>query len=331
MSGKGDDGHQHDLHTDNAGNLNTLAYGAIANPEVSLGNTGIAVDPYGRLNVISTGILNDVIVGQRQNQIEVNFSQPSFDNGSVINSTANGGSAVQVNGEGSYSTGRIPLGRRPVSLPSRSSTAPAASASTNSQWAFTPGVAASYQRIGLFTNTGGSPPVLGNGFFLGYEGTTLNISHRLGGVDTHYPKSSWLDPLDGSAGSKFTRSGAPEAIDFTKLNLFRTRWSWFGSSPIQWEVMSPDGYWITWFRLAYPNSATVPSLTDSNLTMMVDVANTGNTSNLTVITPCWAAGNQRRSPNKRLHFRFHLGHARSVNHLGAEPERCLRECTIVVE
>ena len=66
----------------------------------------VTVDPYGRFNNISTGILNDLIVGQRYNQVEVNFSQPSFDNGAVINTTSGSGTATQPgSGAGVYATG----------------------------------------------------------------------------------------------------------------------------------------------------------------------------------------------------------------------------------
>jgi hypothetical protein len=247
----------------------------------------LATDPYGRFNIISTGILNDNIVGMRQNQVEVNFSQASFDNGNAINTTVTTGSAAQANGQGVYSTGTDPAGRATGVSAQNLLYRPGTEVYAEFTATFTAGVASSYQRIGAYTS-GGSDG--GDGFYVGYEGATFNASVRQAGIDTHYPKASWIDKLDGSVGSRFTRLGVPEAVNFTKLNLYRIRWSWFGAAPQQWEIFSPDGYWVIWFRIAYPNTEAVPSIFNSNVGMQVDVANTGNTSNLTINTACWAAG-----------------------------------------
>ena len=299
VGGQSTDGKLYGLLTDASKNLLVSVavpvpiLGAINNYGVSTGTAQFSVDPYGRQNLISTGLLNDTIVGLRQNQVEVNFSQPNFDNGNVTNTVVLGGTATQPEsgsppaplGYGLYETGTNAGGSatgvaiqniiyRPGSEIFSEFTAAWINPQNNSR-----------QHIGGYTSNPN-----GNGFFLGFQNGIFAAGYRNNGVNTYYYKASWIDPLDGSAGSKFTRAGVPEAINFANLNIFRIRWSWFGAGPIQWEVFSPDGYWIVFNRLSYPNTEPYPHTTNSNVSMRVDVENVGNTSNTGIITCCWACG-----------------------------------------
>jgi len=247
----------------------------------------VTVDPYGRFNSISTGVLNDLIVGERYNQIEADFSQPSWDNGSVTTSVSGTGSAAQSpNGGGVFATGTGTTGEATgVSVQSLNYRSGAAIYSmwTASFTAPTDSVDNNYQRIGIYDSM--------NGFYIGYEQTTFYISWRRNSVDTHFPRADWEDPLDGSAGSRFTRNGLPEAVVWTNYNLFRVSYAWLGSSPISYEIMSPDGFWVVVYKIQYPNTATVPQLTNPDTPMTVDVLKfTSDSTNLTVATGCWAAG-----------------------------------------
>lgn len=149
---------------------------------------------------------------------------------------------------------------------------------------FTAGIADSYMRIGLYDTN--------NGFFIGYEGTSFGVTVRNNGSDVSVAKASFSeDDLTGSATSRFTRDGTPEAINFTKLNVFRIRFGWLGSAPCFWEVMSPDGHWVTFHKTLFPNLQATPSTRDADLPMTVDITKTSaGATNLQIQTDCWGAG-----------------------------------------
>jgi hypothetical protein len=145
------------------------------------------------------------------------------------------------------------------------------------------GVATSFQRIGLYDTS--------NGFFIGYENTTFGVTTRTGAVDTQVAKASWsVDTLTGASTSKFTRNGTPEAIDLTKLNVFRVRYGWLGSAPIRWEVLSPDGEWVLFHQTLQPNLSASPSVQSTDLPITAHLAKTAGATSLRLNTACWGAG-----------------------------------------
>ena len=232
----------------------------------------------------SADILGVTNIGTRTNQVELSFDT-SFDTDVITNSATGGASATISNGHALYASGT-------------SATAQVSGVSIqtvkyrpgNEQYvkftaAFTtPTSANSVQRIGLFDAN--------NGFFIGYEGLTFNATRRSGGSDTGVAYASFNgDPLDGSSGSAFTRAGTPEAIDFTKSNLFRIRWAWLGSAPVQYEVFSPDGSWVVFHTLRFPNLQLNPSVLSPNLPITIQVTKTSaDATNLILYTACVAGG-----------------------------------------
>ena len=148
----------------------------------------------------------------------------------------------------------------------------------------TPTSSASYQRIGLYNSS--------NGFYIGYTGTSFVVAVRNNGVDTSIAQASWnMDTLTGAAGSLFTRNGLPEAVDFTKANVWRIRFGWLGSAPIYFEVLAPDGEWVTFHKIQQPNTSASPSIANPNLPITIDVNKTSSdATNLSIATACWGAG-----------------------------------------
>jgi hypothetical protein len=148
----------------------------------------------------------------------------------------------------------------------------------------TPTSAASYQKIGLYSAT--------NGFYVGYNGTTFAIATRNNSVDTYVNKGSWnVDNLTGAAGSLFTSGGSPVAIDFTKLNFFRIRFGWLGIATVVFEVLSPDGTFVIFHKILYPNTALVPHILAPNQPITADVSKTSaDATSLTMTTVCWVGG-----------------------------------------
>jgi len=149
---------------------------------------------------------------------------------------------------------------------------------------FTAGIANSFMRIGLYDAN--------DGFFIGYEGTSFGVTYRNNTSDTTVAKGSFsVDTLTGAAGSKFTRAGTPEAIDLTKLNVFRLRFGWLGSAPAVWEVLSPDGLWVKFHETLFPNLQAGPSIENSDLPVTIDITKTAAAAtDLQIQTDCWGAG-----------------------------------------
>lgn len=147
------------------------------------------------------------------------------------------------------------------------------------------GQATSFQRIGLYDTS--------NGFYLGYENATFGISVRNNGSDTFTSRTSFnVDLLDGSSGSRFTRDGVPEAIDLTKLNVFRIRFGWLGAAAVKYEVLGPDGNWVLFHIIRQPNLSATPHIANADLPMTMELTKTAGATNIQAYTTCWGAGIQ---------------------------------------
>lgn len=234
---------------------------------------------------ISSDVFEQVIVGSRYNQVEVNFSQTDPDLITDITVTkTNGGDASNSSGQAVFSSGTNTNGG--VSAVSNglvyynphSETFAAFSA------VFTTGIANSYQRIGIYDAN--------NGFFVGYNNAVFGVTLRKGGLDTFTAQASFnVDTLTGASTSTFKRNGVPEAVDFTKDNLYRIRFGWLGAAPIFFEIYSPDGDWVVFNVIRHPNSSTSASINNPDLPVTLDIQKTGaSATDLIMNTGCWGAG-----------------------------------------
>jgi len=231
-------------------------------------------------------VFGQLVIANRYNQFEINYDTIDPDLISEITVTkSNGGDASNLNGQAVFTSnantngGVSSVTNLTVTYRPNSETYAAFTAI----WA-SGGLANSYQRIGIYDAN--------NGFFIGYEGTAFGITLRKAGVDTFTAKTSWnVDTLTGAVGSKYTRNGVPEAIDFTKDNLFRVRYGWLGAAPIYWEVLSPDGEWVLFDIYRHPNTTGGTTINNPDLPMTLDIQKTGaGATVLTMNTACWAAG-----------------------------------------
>ncbi len=234
-------------------------------------------------------IFGSLITAHRNNQIWIDFAKETGDAvlGSYLNvsTTGSGSTALNTNGTASFSTGTSGTGYATAVSPNSLLYDPGFEIYVEFTATFTtPTSANTYQRIGLYNST--------QGFWIGYSGTSFVVATRNSGVDTTIAKASWnVDTLTGAANSLFTRNGTPEAINFNNLNIFRIRFGWLGAGPILFEVMSPDGQWITFHRISYPNSSANPSIASPTLPITVEVnASAADTTNYTITSACWAAG-----------------------------------------
>jgi hypothetical protein len=146
----------------------------------------------------------------------------------------------------------------------------------------------SNQRVGIYSSSG-SPQ---NGFFIGYQGTTFGITVRNNGADTFTAGSLFsTDVLDGNYNSRFTRNGITEALDPVKLNVYRIRFGWLGAAPILFQILSPDGNWVTFHKIGFPNSSTTPSITSPNLPITMEVTkSSSDATNLQIKSSSWDGG-----------------------------------------
>lgn len=231
-------------------------------------------------------VFNSLVVSSRRNQLEVSFFESDPDSNTDVTCTKSAGGDNSLHeGHAHFNTSANVNGKSSVESVLSVTYRPMHEifAAFTATWT-APTSANSYQRIGLYDAN--------NGFFVGYNGLTFGIGHRKAAVDAHVPRASWNgDLLTGAVGSKFTRGGVPEAIDLTKVNIFRIRFGWLGSAPVTFEVLSPDGEWVTFHTIVFPNLSDHPSVADPNLPMRLHVSKTGaDATDLVMTTGCWAAG-----------------------------------------
>lgn len=232
-----------------------------------------------------TDVFNQLIIGTRNNQLEIDFSGTDPDTITLLTVTkTNGGDATNGGGQATFSTGTNTSGEIKAVTNRTVTYHPHAENYAAFTAIFSAGLANSFQRIGLYSDT--------NGFFIGYEGTSFGVTKRSNSVDTTTAQASFnVDTLTGQSGSKYTRNGTPEALDTTKDNLYRIRYGWLGAAPIYWEVLSPDGEWVTFHIIRHPNTAAVPTIEEPNQPLRVHIKKTtAGATNLTIKTACWAAG-----------------------------------------
>jgi hypothetical protein len=235
------------------------------------------------LNSQYTDEFNQLVVGQRANDFEVNFATTgATDLNSVVISYPTGSSSVNVsNGQAVFSTGATNPSRLMVRTLATVDYRPGSELYAYFTAYWTGFAANTFQRIGIFDGI--------NGFFIGYEGDTFGVSRISGGNIVTTLKGQWnTDQLVGAAASRFTRLGTPESIDFTKQNVFRIRFGWVGSAPIIFEVLSPDGNWVSFHQYLIPNSQTAPTIQTPNLPIMVWMSDNGQS--LSMGSSCWAGG-----------------------------------------
>ena len=234
---------------------------------------------------VATDVLGADIIGQRSNQLEISFN--AAPGATLITNTFTGAGSVSItNGHSIYQTGAVGAAASAQAVTVQTTTyRPAHEVYAAFTAAFTNMILTrSDAKIGLFDAN--------NGFFVGYNITQgFSVGVRVSGSDTIVNQLSFnTDLLDGNPNSKFTRDNLPEALDWSKSNLFRIRFAWLGSANIYYEVFSPDGEWVLFHNIKQPNSAYNPSIANPNLPMSLTVSKISGTQNSQVATACWAAG-----------------------------------------
>lgn len=132
----------------------------------------------------------------------------------------------------------------------------------------------------------GTPGVAGGAFTLTSTGaaagtfTTLQAGAANDNAAGFIAQTAWnVDRLDG-AGGALNPSG--ETLDPTKLGVWEMIVPYLGAGAIQLRWMAPNGEFNTVHRIAYPNSATVPSFKSPTFRIGWVAASLGSTTALTV-------------------------------------------------
>ena len=259
--------------------INGAATQVELNPDGSL---PVSIGTDGSIPAID--LFGSAITGSRYNQVEIDYSTADPDAITDITVTkTSGGDATTANGQAVFSTGTSATGGIKAVTNTTVNYRPNTESYAAFSAIFTAGVANSYQRIGIYDTN--------NGFFVGYEGTSFGVTVRKSSVDTTVPQASFnVDTLTGGSTSKYTRNAAPEAIDFTKDNLYRIRYGWLGAAAIYFEVLSPDQRWVVFHIHRTINTSTVPSVANPNLPITLDARKTSGATNIIMYTACWAGG-----------------------------------------
>lgn len=248
-----------------------VASDQILNQRIS--NPGI-IDSFGKL-----------MVSTSRNDIDIQFYRDDPNNIlSVV--SANGGSAVAQTGYALFQTSTGAAGSIKGISTDKSHYHSGGEIFSMFAVAFLQGgQPTSVQRIGLFDDN--------NGFYIGFDNTTFGVTTRNATVNTFTAQGSFnVDTLTGGVSSKFTRNGVPEAMDFTKLNVFRVRFGWLGAAQVKFEVMAPDGDWVLFHVIRQPNLSATPHIANADIPMTLEITKTAGTTNIQMNTTCWGAGIQ---------------------------------------
>lgn len=185
-----------------------------------------------------------------------------------------------------------------VTLDSGTNTAGAAAIESKDAVRYVPGQGV----IARFTAIFSSPTALSqqevgwgdatDGFFVGYNGSTLGVCRRRAGVDTWVPRSQWADRLDGSGPSGIQ-------LDPTKLNVFEISVQYLGGGGIVFLVEEPGtARFHPFYVLSYANANVQTSILNPTLPMRAAVKNAGNNTSVTVKTA--SLGGYRDGPTPRV-------------------------------
>lgn len=225
-------------------------------------------------------LLDEVNVASKIPQVEIKFFQPIIDQNAIETLTGGGIPVTQINGLGIISCDTSVTGNAKLQSANTIKYIPGKEIFYESTASFTiPTHTNSNQRIGLFDND--------NGFFIGYKGLEFGITHRRASIEVAFiSKNNFnTDLLDGNSKSKFKSNNIPIVLNPSFLNAYRIRFGWFGAIPILFEVYSPDGGWVIFHTIRYPNTSNIPHIQTPDLPLTWEVTKTNaDNTNLSIST-----------------------------------------------
>lgn len=198
------------------------------------------------------------------------------------NMTANSGTVTQADGMGIFTTGTTAnsyamlQSRRPAKY--RAGFGGLFRFTTK----FTSPVAGTEQHGGIIDELGSSA-TFKNGLTVGYDTSgVLNFFRFANDISDPHPRSTWLDPLDGTGPSGIT-------FDPTKLNVWAIDYQYLGAGQIALLYEHPDtGILFIVAVIKYTNNNTVPSSYNPNYRATFYASNGATTNNIVMTTASYA-------------------------------------------
>lgn len=263
----------------------TTQGGLHTNPRNSAGvEIGTVANPIQVNQNSDKSVFGPLVVASRVQQLAVDFSQ-SVSNNNIQQTVSGTGSVSLSNSNATISSGTGVTASAQLQTISAIQYTPGREIYAQYTASFTtPTSASSTQYTGLYNGT--------DGLLIGYNGLNFGIASVAGGVVTFVPSASFnLDKLSGAASSLFTRNATPEAINTSFKNVFRIRAGWLGAAPIYFEVLSPDGAWVTFHAIRQPNTSINPAFLQPSLPLTMLVTKTSSdATDLKITTTSWDAG-----------------------------------------
>jgi hypothetical protein len=246
------------------------------------------------------GAFGQLIAQQETALVTVDFPY-NINTTLVTPTTANGGTVTQANSQAVLQTSAAANGSALLESVYAGRYSPGQGQIWRGTAAFTLGVANSQQEVGIGDAA--------DGFFFGYQGATFGIFRRQNSVDFFTAQSAWnADTFDGS-GDAGNPSGA--LLDPTKGSPYQVRYQWLGYGAIRYYVEDPlTGVITLCHTILYSNLNVVPSIFNPNLPVHARVVNTGNTTNLAILTA--SMGIYSEGPLNRNGIRFSTGNRKTV-------------------
>jgi hypothetical protein len=193
----------------------------------------------------------------------------------VTPTTANGGTVTQANSQAILQTSAAANGSAALDSIIAARYLPGQGKIIRFTAIFTPGVANAIQVIGAGD--------VNDGYFFGYQGATFGLFRRQNGTDFFTPQADWnTDTFDGS-GDAGNPSGA--LLDQTKGNVYQIKYQWLGYGAIRYYIEDNATGVVTQVHvIKYANLNIIPSVFNPSFQLHAQVINSGNTSNITLIT-----------------------------------------------
>ena len=193
----------------------------------------------------------------------------------VTPTTANGGTVTQANSQAILQTSAAANGSAALDSIIAARYLPGQGKIIRFTAIFTPGVANATQVIGAGDAN--------DGYFFGYQGATFGLFRRQNGTDFFTAQADWnTDTFDGS-GDAGNPSGA--LLDQTKGNVYQIKYQWLGYGAIRYYIEDNATGVVTQVHvIKYANLNIIPSVFNPSFQLHAQVINSGNTSNITLIT-----------------------------------------------
>jgi len=193
----------------------------------------------------------------------------------VTPTTANGGTVTQANSQAVLQTSAAANGSATLNSIIAARYLPGQGKIIRFTAIFTPGVANATQIIGAGDDN--------DGYFFGYQGATFGLFRRQNGTDFFTAQADWnTDTFDGS-GDAGNPSGA--LLDQTKGNVYQIKYQWLGYGAIRYYIEDNATGVVTQVHvIKYANLNIIPSVFNPSFQLHAQVINSGNTSNITLIT-----------------------------------------------